>query len=333
MIRCRKSVLTLSYSRLRRRLLIACCIFGLIVMINAVMVNPLQAKAQQVGGNSFFDRLGPNDPLFFASDGYGNGSPFINAWKSDHVTFPDHHMELTLDNQPNFGFQYTSGEYRTHGFYGYGIYAVRMKPNNQHGVISSFFTFAGPFDAPSGATICTPQQQPGSQQGVHHNEIDIEFLNKDNGPVDAHGQPIPQMQVNFYTNDDAFKQRHEFLVPLPFNPADAYHMYGFAWTQEGIAWFVDGRIVHRVANTAADPTPNDGSTTGLDCSHTTQRILMNLWGDDGSSPGIIGFGGTFNYAQSAAQKKAPMHADYSWVSYLGFQGDLDKAVSSFSSGN
>jgi hypothetical protein len=42
---------------------------------------------------------------------------------------------------------------------------------------------------------------------------------------------------------------------------------------------------------------------------------MNLWGDDGSSPGIIGFGGTFNYAQSAAQGEAPMHADYSWVSY------------------
>jgi len=209
-------------------------------------------------------------------------------------------MELTLDNQANSGFPYTSGEYRTHGFYGYGIYIVRMKPSNQHGVIGSFFTFAGPFDVSPGTTICTPEQQPGSQQGVHHNEIDIEFLNKDQGPVDRHGQPIPQMQVNFYTNDDAFSQRHEYLVPLAFNPATAYHEYGFAWTPAGIAWFVDGRMVHRVANTVADPTPDDGSKTGLDCSHTPQRILMNLWGDDGSSPGIIDFGGTFQYAQSAA---------------------------------
>src|SRR5947209_8442458 len=224
------------------RLFMPCLTLSLLLMI----LTPLHTNAQSVGGQSFFDRLGPNDPLFFPSDGYGNGSPFINAWKSDHVTFPDNHMELTLDNQPNFGFQYTSGEYRTHGFYGYGIYTVSMKPSNQHGVISSFFTFAGPFDVPPGATICTPQQQPGSQQGVHHNEIDIEFLNKDNGPVDAQGQPIPQMQVNFFTNDDAFSQRHEFLVPLPFNPAAAYHVYGFALTSAVIAWLVDGRIVHWV---------------------------------------------------------------------------------------
>lgn len=287
-----------------------------ILILMLFVVTPMRAQALSSSGSSFFDRLSPNDALFYASDGYGNGSPFINAWKSDHVTFAHHQMELTLDNQANYGYQYTSGEYRTHGFYGYGIYTVRMKPSNQHGVISSFFTFAGPYDVPEGTTICTPEQQAGSQQGVHHNEIDIEFLNKDQGPVDKHGQPIPQMQVNFYTNDDAYSQRHEYLVPLPFNPAMAYHEYGFAWTPAGITWFVDGHAVHRVANTVADPTPDDGSKTGLDCSHTTQRIMMNLWGDDGSSPGIIDFGGTFQYAQSAAQGHAPMHADYAWVSYL-----------------
>jgi endo-1,3-1,4-beta-glycanase ExoK len=158
--------------RLWSRLLTICFVLGFPVVAAA----PQPASAQSAGGNTLFDHLGPNDLLFYASDGYGNGSPFINAWKSDHVTFPDHHMELTLDNQANYGYQYTSGEYRTHSFYGYGIYAVPMKPNNQHGVISSFFTFAGPYDVPPGTTVCTPQQ-PGSQQGVHHNEIDIEFLN------------------------------------------------------------------------------------------------------------------------------------------------------------
>ena len=300
----------------------ACLAMSLLLLAGS----PARASAVAATGNSFFDRLAPNDPLFFPSNGNGNGSPFINAWKSDHVTFPVHHLDLTLDNQANFGFQYTSGEYRTHGFYGFGLYAVSMKPSNQHGVISSFFTFAGPFDVPPGTTVCTPQQQPGATQGVHHNEIDIEFLNKDNSPVDAHGQPIPQLQVNFFTNNDSFNQRHEFLVPLHFNPADAYHQYGFAWTKAGIAWFVDGRIVHFVANTAADPTPDDGSTTGLDCSHTTHRILVNLWGNDGSSPGIINFGGTFNYAQSAAQGHAPMHADYSWITYQQFSGDSSHPI-------
>src|SRR5579883_984125 len=114
---------------------LAVCVLSLIFLV----ITPAQAQALSSSGSSFFDRLGPNDALFYASDGYGNGSPFINAWKSDHVTFAHHHMELTLDNQANYGYQYTSGEYRTHGFYGYGVYAVRMKPNNQHGVISSFF--------------------------------------------------------------------------------------------------------------------------------------------------------------------------------------------------
>lgn len=93
-------------------------------------------------------------------------------------------------------------------------------------------------------------------------------------------------------------------------------MYGFAWTKAGIAWFVEGRLVHWVASTAADPTPNDGSATGLDCSHTTQCIIMNLRVNDASSPGIVDFGGTFDYARSAAQGQAPMHSDYSWVAYV-----------------
>ena len=43
---------------------------------------------------------------------------------------------------------------------------------------------------------------------------------------------------------------------------------------------------------------------------------MNLWANDASSPGIIDFGGTFDYARSAAQGQAPMHSDYFWVAYV-----------------
>src|SRR4029077_8336081 len=75
--------MTLSRIRLTRRLLIICLMFSFLI---AFVLTPAQTEAQNTGNNSFFDRLGSSDPLFYSSDGYGNGSPFINAWKSDHVT-------------------------------------------------------------------------------------------------------------------------------------------------------------------------------------------------------------------------------------------------------
>src|SRR5690349_4368173 len=76
---------------------------------------------------SFSDSFDSYDTSRWAkADGWTNGSPFDNAWRADHVNFANSTMTLTLDNLAYLGKPYSSGEYRTTGFYGYGCYEVRF---------------------------------------------------------------------------------------------------------------------------------------------------------------------------------------------------------------
>ncbi|MFM2348488.1 MAG: hypothetical protein RL654_3241, partial [Pseudomonadota bacterium] len=80
------------------------------------------------------------------ADGWTNGSPFNNAWKADHLTTASSLMSIRLDNVATLGKPYTSGNYQSNGYHGYGCYEARFKPVSAAGVVSSFFTFAGPYD-------------------------------------------------------------------------------------------------------------------------------------------------------------------------------------------
>src|SRR5262245_61942820 len=80
---------------------------------------PVPPPAQGSFGDSFntFDTS-----RWAKADGWTNGSPFDNAWRADHVNFANGLMSITLDNLAYLGEPYSSGEYRTTGFYGYGCY-------------------------------------------------------------------------------------------------------------------------------------------------------------------------------------------------------------------
>lgn len=117
--------------------------------------------------------------------------------------------------------------------------------------MSAFFTYAGKYD------------RPHDSNGLH-NEIDIEF--------------IPQkgrwaMQTNYFKNG---RGRREHAVPLRFDPSQQFHNYGFKWTSRGIAWFVDGRVVHRA--TMGTPVERE----------STMRIMMNLWAVNKKAEGWAG---------------------------------------------
>lgn len=98
------------------------------------------------------------------ADGWANGSPFDNGWRADHATVAGGLVDLRLDDVSSSGQPYTSGEVRTSGYYGYGCYEASFKPVRQSGVVSAFFTFAGPYD---------------NGGNGRHNEIDVEFLGYD----------------------------------------------------------------------------------------------------------------------------------------------------------
>jgi len=209
---------------------------------------------------AFTDHLTTFDTTrWMKADGWKNGPPFDNAWLADHIGFSDGLMEIRLDDETALGEPYASGNYQTLGFYGYGCFEASFIPVAEPGAVTSFFTFAGPFD---------------NGGNGKHNEIDIEFIRGE----------TTRFQVNFWANDDTYAPGHEHLVELGFDAAADFHRYGFRWTSGGIEWFVDGEPVYAVANTPADPTPK--------ATDSLQKIMMNLWPVDETA---AGWAGTFVY--------------------------------------
>jgi beta-glucanase (GH16 family) len=243
---------------------------GVILILLFGLLSPLSVTPTNAAGKptptpppaqgSFSDSFdGFNSSRWAKADGWTNGSPFDNAWRADHVSFANSLMTLTLDNLAYLGEPYSSGEYRTTGFYGYGCYEVNFKPVAQPGAVSTFFTFAGPYD---------------NGGNGKHNEIDIEFL----------GYDTTKFQANFWTNDDTYSNGHEHMVSLGFDASQAFHTYAFKWTSTGITWYVDGSAVHAVTDSAADPTPK--TTDSL------HKIMLNLWPVDNTASA---WAGTFVY--------------------------------------
>src|SRR5215204_83826 len=165
------------------------------ISVAAGKPTPTQPPAQSSFNDSFD---GFNSSRWAKADGWTNGSPFDNAWRADHVNFANSLMTLTLDNLAYLGEPYSSGEYRTTGFHGYGCYEVNFKPVAQPGAVTTFFTFAGPYD---------------NGGNGKHNEIDIEFL----------GYDTTKFQANYWTNDDTYTNGHEYEVNLGFDASQAFH--------------------------------------------------------------------------------------------------------------
>jgi beta-glucanase (GH16 family) len=225
---------------------------------------------------SFSDNLTIYDTsLWSKADGWANGSPFDNGWSASAIQFGTEGMAIELSDTPNNGEPYTSGELRTTEFYGYGCYEVGMKPVPESGVITAFFTFAGPYDTPRGGN-------------GKHNEIDIEFLGYDTTIV----------QVNYWTNDDAYSNGQEHIVSLGFDAADDFHDYAIKWDSTGIIWYVDEVQVHAVVDSPNYPTPK--------ITDSTHKIMMNMWAVDETASG---WAGSFDYPG------APLTAAYDWVQF------------------
>ncbi len=245
--------------RLGVLLAVTLIIMGLFSWAGAAPKRPVKPPPEQ---DSFTDHLQFYDTSrWMKADGWTNGSPFDNAWLADHISFADGSMVIRLDDEGALGEPYSSGNYQSLGFYGYGCYEAGMKPVAGSGTVTSFFTYAGPFD---------------NGGNGKHNEIDIEFLGKNTKSV----------QFNFFTNDDEFASHNESVYGLGFDASGGFHVYGFKWTATGIEWYVDGELVYSVADTPENPTPK--TTDSL------QKIMMNLWPVDDSAEG---WAGIFNYQE------------------------------------
>lgn len=155
--------------------------------------------------------------LFFASDGWSNGSCFDCVWRGTNAVLEDSALLLTIDNDTAGEYTYAGAEYRSTDFYSYGYYETSMQAIQNDGVVSSFFTYTGPSD-----------ENPWD-------EIDIEILGKDPTKV----------QFNYYTDGVG---NHEYLYDLGFDASEGYHTYGFDWQPDSITWYVDGTAVYTVTD-------------------------------------------------------------------------------------
>jgi endoglucanase len=175
--------------------------------------------------------------LFFASDGWSNGSCFDCVWRGSNAVIKDGALQLTLNNDPKGEYNYAGAEYRSTDFYGYGYYETSMQAIRNDGVVSSFFTYTGPSD-----------NNPWD-------EIDIEILGKDTTKV----------QFNYYTNGVG---NHEYMYDLGFDASEGYHTYGFDWQSDHITWYVDGKAVYtatsNIPSTPGKIMMNVWNGTGVD---------------------------------------------------------------------
>jgi len=159
---------------------------------------------------------------------------------------------------------YKGAEYRTKDAFTYGRFETRMKPAGKEGMLASFFTYH---------EITSTQDW---------NEIDIEILGRYTNDVQFN--PITKGQVNHV--------HHELTA---FNPALDYHDYGFEWTPDYVAWFIDGKEVHR-------QTGEHIKTLDL-----PQKIMMNVW-----NPTYADWVGNWS------DLVLPAFSYYDWIKYSAY---------------
>ncbi len=159
---------------------------------------------------------------------------------------------------------YKGAEYRTKASYLYGRFETKTRTIGREGTLSSFFTYNDDYPNTS------------------WNEIDIEVL----------GRYSDDVQFNAITPGQTNHVSHRYV---PFNPAADFHVYGFEWTPDYVAWFIDSVEVCR--------------QTGQHISTLTlpQKIMMNVW-----IPAQPNWVGTWS------ESVLPGFASYDWVRYASY---------------
>lgn len=165
---------------------------------------------------------------------FAHGSWADGLYLSDYAVDDDHHYRTNFENSAIITedetlhlkitesssqrpWDWDSAEVQVVQDTGYGLYEVVMRPAQGSGLISSFFTYTGPY------------------YGDPHDEIDIEFIGKNRDEV----------EFNTFRNGRASGgKRHE----LGYSAADEFHLYAFDWRPESVKFYVDGQLVHEVSD-------------------------------------------------------------------------------------
>lgn len=195
-----------------RRLSIPCTASMWLLILICCRGNEAGGSQADSTGSFFFDNMDSCDTALWQKTDGVMSETVDCAYRQDHVTHGSGVMTITLDDQSNFGYDYTSGEYATKLLYGYGLIEGRIWfSSTESGTVGSLFTFTDHWD------------------GNPLSEIDIEILGSDPtvmwcsivGPTSYWGD----------------------TVPLGFDASLGFHIYGIEWTPTTVSWIVDGQVV------------------------------------------------------------------------------------------
>lgn len=147
---------------------------------------------------------------------------------------------LVIQKRKMKSVNYAGAELQAKGFYGYGRYEAIVKAEAGSGLVSSFFTHT--FE----------------QFGDPHDEIDIEFMGRNNR----------ELHLNYFKDGKPIQDHYS---SLDFDNSADFHLYAFEWAPDSIKWFVDGKQIFEVHGSKAHIPRASG------------RVMMNLWtaGDAG----------------------------------------------------
>ena len=160
---------------------------------------------------------------------------------------------------------YRGSELRTLEPVLYGKFETRIKPAQGDGLVSSFFTYN------DSCCVTSPW-----------NEIDIEILGRYDRVVD----------MNTITWGQSSHVRQHYV---PFNPHVDFHIYGFEWTPDYVAWFIDGVEVYRQTESHIQELAYH------------QKIMMNIW-----NPTYEDWVGVWD------ERILPRFSYYDYVSYASY---------------
>lgn len=206
---------------------------------------PIKARPKLPSAPGFITLLGDtlNDAFFYRSEYSNPTGHYGGDWSRDNIGQSAAGADLEVRRQPSRSGPYTGGEMKTLKTYGYGRYEVVMRPAKGSGLVSSFFTYTG------------------SYEGNPHDEIDIEFL----------GLDTSRIHFNYFRNG---KTGASATFDLPFDAAEADHLYAFEWAPEGITWYVDGAPYYKTVEGDAYLPTTPGSVI---FNAWTGKPFMSAW--------------------------------------------------------
>lgn len=214
-----------------------------LAVLAVAAAQPLPPPAAADEGASFVDTFGGIDRgRWLVSHGWSNGDFQDCTFQESNIKIvPGGGVELTLQDAAGLERPSSCAELQSHATYGFGTYEVRLRAASSPGLVTAFFTYTGPGQAP----------------GRPHDEIDFEFLGKSPDAV----------QLNYFARGIG---GHGHDVALGYSAAQEAADYAFEWTADAIRWFVNGRMVHEVTRRSGEPFPTHPG-----------KICLSIWNGRG----------------------------------------------------